>query len=261
MDISSAALNSLTDKSKAAETKAAQGYDQFLKLLTTQLQYQDPLDPMDSSEFTNQLVQFSQVEQAIISNQKQDALIALQATGQVGTAIGYIGKSIYYQGSNVYFDPTNTTSKMRIGYTMDSIPKTATMRILDADKNVIRAMPLPTGTSTGNMVWDGKDDQGNVVKAGVYTVQIDALSDTGKAVKGYTGVPATVLGVEQINGDIYLTLDGDRQVMASKILSVTTPDKAEVVTPTPEGGGGTDTSDNDTGGSGNTPDPEDPETT
>ncbi len=68
---------------KAAKTnqsglKLADDMQQFLTLLTTQLQNQDPLSPMDSTEFTNQLVQFSQVEQQITSNQKLDSLLALQ---------------------------------------------------------------------------------------------------------------------------------------------------------------------------------------
>jgi len=63
-----------TDAQKTTASKASlsQDFDDFLQLLTTQLQNQDPLNPMDSNEFTNQLVQFSQVEQQINSNQKLD---------------------------------------------------------------------------------------------------------------------------------------------------------------------------------------------
>jgi flagellar basal-body rod modification protein FlgD len=73
--------SSATTSTEASSAKLTQSYDSFLKLLTTQLQNQDPLSPMESSEFTNQLVQFSQVEQQISQNTKLDKLVSLQKPG------------------------------------------------------------------------------------------------------------------------------------------------------------------------------------
>lgn len=77
--------------------KLAEDFDQFLNLLTTQLQNQDPLNPMDSNEFTNQIVQFSQVEQAINTNQKLDSLVSLQLASISGAALNYVGMDISYR--------------------------------------------------------------------------------------------------------------------------------------------------------------------
>ena len=82
----------------------AEDFDQFLILLTTQLQNQDPLNPMDSTEFTNQLVQFSQVEQAINQNQKLDDLVSLQLGSVSSVALGYVGLDVNYISSDMNFD-------------------------------------------------------------------------------------------------------------------------------------------------------------
>ena len=84
---------SITDSASLAET-----FDTFLTLLTTQLQYQDPLDPMDTNEFTSQLVEFTSVEQAMATNKKLDSLIALQNSMQINDAVGYIGKTVGADG-------------------------------------------------------------------------------------------------------------------------------------------------------------------
>jgi flagellar basal-body rod modification protein FlgD len=217
--VSSATLQGLANKSAAANTNVAQGYDQFLTLLTTQLKNQDPLDPMDSSQFTDQLVQFSQVEQAIISNQKMDALLQVQNNSLLSNSLQYIGKDIYYKGDSVYMNG----SSVRVGYTLDSAPTVgATMRFEDANGATVRTYGLGTDT-TSNIVWDGKDDNGNTVAAGVYKVVVDALDSSNNPITSYTGVPAHVLGVETSGGAVKLSLDGDRQMNAVDVLSVTVP--------------------------------------
>ena len=81
--------------SAAADSNRLSGdFDQFLTLLTTQLQHQDPLEPLDSNEFVNQLVSFSQVEQAIKSNKQLESLLAMQTTGQAMGALSYIGHTV-----------------------------------------------------------------------------------------------------------------------------------------------------------------------
>jgi len=79
----------------------AEDFTQFLTLLTTQLQNQDPLSPLDSNEFTNQLVQFSQVEQGINTNSKLDDLLSLQLNGAATSALGYVGLDVQYVSAEV----------------------------------------------------------------------------------------------------------------------------------------------------------------
>ena len=95
MDVS--AISALTNQptaSENAEKTLSESFDTFLTLLTTQLRYQDPLEPMDSAEFTHQLVQFSQVEQSISTNTNLEKLLGYQGANQAVAAISYIGTSV-----------------------------------------------------------------------------------------------------------------------------------------------------------------------
>lgn len=219
MEITSGALDRLASNTGTSTDKVAQTYSDFLRLLTTQLQHQDPLDPTDTNEFTNQLVQFSQVEQQISSNQKFDVMLQLQNNSLATASIGYIGKDVFYRGDTV----ANEGDALKVGYTMDASPASAKLRIVDEDKVTVRTFELPAGTSTGNIEWDGKDDNGVATEHGVYSIQIDALDADGKSITTYAGVPARVVGVETIDGTVYLALNGDRQVRAIDVLSVSMP--------------------------------------
>lgn len=232
--ISAAALDSLAGKTSAATTKAAETYNQFLLLLTTQLQNQDPLDPMESAEFTNQLVQFSQVEQAILGNEKLDTLLSQTNANQMGQSLGYIGKSVYYKGDTVYYDGDT----LRIGYAIDGDSKTAAMRILDEDGQTIRTMEITPGNTSGSLEWDGKDDFGQEVsKDKVYSVRVDALSKTDEPIDTYTGVPADVTGVETLDGVLFLALNGERRIEAATVLSISERGEAPDLTPDDTEGG------------------------
>ena len=105
--VSNVTINTALDqqsKTAAAQDKLATDFSQFLSLLTTQLQHQDPLSPMDTTEFTNQLVAFTGVEQQINTNQKLDSLVSLQLGNAMGSALGYVGLDVSYISSEFYND-------------------------------------------------------------------------------------------------------------------------------------------------------------
>ncbi|NBX65989.1 MAG: flagellar hook capping family protein [Proteobacteria bacterium] len=221
--VSSSTLSALATSTGDAKKKAADTYNQFLILLTTQLKNQDPLDPMESQEFTNQLVQFSQVEQAIIGNEKLDSMLNQHNSNQIGQSIGYIGKDVYFKGNTVH----NEGHDFKIGYAIDGVSKDAKLRVIDKNNQVIRTLNIPTGTLSGNVTWDGKDEFGAAVALNEnYTLRLDALNAANEPLKSYTGVPAHVEGVETLDGVLYLALNGDRRVEATSVLSVTEPDGA-----------------------------------
>lgn len=236
--ISAAALESLSGKTTAATTKAGETYNQFLKLLTTQLQNQDPLDPMESAEFTNQLVQFSQVEQAILSNEKMDTLLQQTNANQMGQSLNYIGKSVYYNGDTVYYEG----DKLRVGYAIAGDSKSAKMRILGEDGQTIRTMDITAGNTSGSLEWDGKDDYGQeAARNKTYKVRVDALSKTDTPIDTFTGVPANVTGIETLDGVLYLALNGERRIESSQALSISERGSGQdVPTPTSTGGSNDD---------------------
>src|SRR5215203_4045443 len=85
--------------SGAVDKKTIAGnFDAFLKLLTTQLKNQNPLDPLDTNQFTQQLVQFAQVEQQLKQNEQLAALVSLEKTAQATTALAYVGQTVAVDG-------------------------------------------------------------------------------------------------------------------------------------------------------------------
>ena len=210
-----------TDAQKTANaTKGlAKDFDDFLTLLTTQLQNQDPLNPMDSSEFTNQLVQFSQVEQQINGNQKLDSLLALQLSTATSAAMGYVGKDISYISSEAYFDGTNPVD---LTYSLSGAASTATMRIENEDGETVYSKDVNPATGKNTVTWDGKDQDGNILKSGSYTVHIDALNADGAAVSSTIVTKGRVHGIETQDGAIML-LVGDRAVSMGNVLNASIP--------------------------------------
>ena len=227
--ISSTTLSSLTGKTTDATKKASETYTQFLTMLTTQLQNQDPLDPTDSNEFTNQLVQFSQVEQQILGNEKLDALLTQNSNNQIGQSLSYIGKDIYYKGDSAYFDGTKS---LKFGYAIDGEAEISALHIYDSNEQLVKTLTDPAGTTSGSVTWDGTDNDGNTLAAGTYTLVLDALDADGAAVDTYTGVPGHVDGVETVDGVLYLALTGDTRVDATSVLSISDPDTTTTTTGT-----------------------------
>lgn len=197
----------------------AEDFSQFLKLLTTQLQNQDPLAPMDSTEFTNQLVQFSQVEQQINSNQKLDSLLALQLSSVSSIGLGYVGMDISYVSSEMNYDGTKPVT---INYALSEEAVTSKVNIYDAEGELVYSGDAPKDTGTNSFTWNGTTTAGQPVEAGTYTVKIDALNKDDKPITNSTVVSGHVRGIETQNGIVYV-LVGDRAVAISSIVNATTP--------------------------------------
>src|SRR5882672_6372146 len=95
---SASATKPIVDKQSLASN-----FTTFLQLLTTQLKNQNPLDPLDTNQFTQQLVQFAQVEQQMKSNDQLATLVALQKTAAATTALAYVGATVVVDGSKTEF--------------------------------------------------------------------------------------------------------------------------------------------------------------
>lgn len=211
------------DAIKTANQKVTLSNDfgDFLRLLTTQLQNQDPLSPMDANEFTNQLVQFSQVEQQINSNQKLDNLVALNLSSAMSQAIGYVGLDASYISNELNYDGS---TPVKVTYSTDTVPAQGTLRILDHDGVSIYESDVAGKTGKNELIWDGKDKFGQTVAGGTYTVQIDALDPDNKAIKSTVVVQGRVRGLETQDGQIFL-LVGERAVPLANVLNAAQPEQ------------------------------------
>ncbi|WP_439815529.1 flagellar hook assembly protein FlgD [Zavarzinia sp. CC-PAN008] len=202
-------------KSATAGATLATTFDTFLTLLTTQLQNQDPLNPMDSAEFTNQLVNFSGVEQQINTNSNLENLITLVKGTQAQQAAAYIGKT-------VNLDSDTAALKNGAAYWSYDLEDTAKVTVLTITNSSGQTVWQETGeTAAGrhDLTWDGKDASGTALPDGSYTLTVSALTDAGVPVKTDIAVTGRVSAVEVADGETYVVVDGNR-VKLSDVTSI-----------------------------------------
>ena len=197
----------------------AEDFSQFLTLLTTQLQNQDPLSPMDSTEFTNQLVQFSQVEQQINSNKKLDNLVQLQLASVSNVALGYVGLDISYISAEANYDGGTPVT---INYSLSDPAYEAKINIYDEEGELVYNGAIPKEAGRHEFVWNGTTTGGTPVEEGTYTIKIDAIDADEEPIQTSTAVSGRVRGIEQQNG-VVLVLVGERAVPISNILQARVP--------------------------------------
>jgi flagellar basal-body rod modification protein FlgD len=180
-----------TKKAAAGQQQLTADKTQFLTLLTAQLKNQDPLSPMDSTQFTNQLVQYSAVEQQININSNLATLITLTQQSVLSGASNYVGKAI---------QATSDTAPLQNGslnasYTLSANSQSTTIVIRDATGNVVHSQQGQTKAGTYTLSWDGKTAGGEQMPDGAYTVTITALGQANKPVDTTTTVYGTVTSV------------------------------------------------------------------
>jgi len=217
MDITSiggaAAIDTATDTSR---NKLAKDLDSFLTLLTSQLKNQDPLSPMDSTEFTNQLVQFAQVEQAINSNESLTSLISLSQQNIITNSVNYMGKTVEATSNQVPLQD----GKAKMAYGLDADAQSVAIVVRNAAGNIVYSTTGEKTAGVHPLEWDGKDSNGIQQPDGTYEIQVTALGKDNEPVESYTTVFGRVTGVTTKDGKTLLVMD-KLGVPVDKILSVT----------------------------------------
>lgn len=221
IDTSSNTVNSTAtaNQASAAGTSLASlgnDYQNFLKLLTIQLQNQDPTQPMDTDKMTQQLVAFTGVEQQILTNNNLESLKSLQQQSAAGAAVGYIGHQVEYAGNEVALLPDQSAY---FSYTLDSEAASAEVHIFDASGNEVRAVAGPTDKGTNKIEWDGKDQNGTELDPGLYTVYVIPKDADGNKMDYDMTVQGYVEGVESQDDGTYLHV-GTNLLPLSKVLGV-----------------------------------------
>lgn len=203
-DIETIASLTGNNTSSASQSRVSFGddFDDFLTLLTTQLQNQDPLEPTDTTEFTNQLVLFAGVEQNIEQNGNLESLIALQTQNQAVGALGYIGQDVEAEGNIFTIEEGETPT---LSYELDDTAANAAITISNAAGDVVFVGAVDTEFGEHNFVWDGVGANGASVPAGAYTFQINAVNADQQAVGVKTSTRNRVDGVESGDDGTFLT--------------------------------------------------------
>jgi flagellar basal-body rod modification protein FlgD len=215
---STTAANGANASASEAGAKLADTFDNFLKLLTTQLQHQDPLAPMDSNEFTQQLVQFTNVEQNIATNRNLEEMLSLLQLGRTSAAVDHLGKIIEVTGNRV------PLLEGQAQWTYE-LPETAESVTLTITNELGRQVWSGTGAASigrHNFIWDGADSAGNPLSDGVYSLLVAARNAKGEEITSVIGASGKVTGVE-FDGEEAILLVGDLSVPLSEVRKVTLP--------------------------------------
>jgi flagellar basal-body rod modification protein FlgD len=166
----------------------ANNFMAFLQLLTTQLQNQNPLEPLDTNQFTQQLVQFAQVEQQLRSNDQLETLVALQKSTQASAALDFVGKTVVISGATTHLGADGTTV-----WTFSSPkPASATVTIKDSTGQTAFSSNYAINSGRQDFVWDGRGTNGQRWPAGNYTMSITAKDANGQTVAITTDVQGIV---------------------------------------------------------------------
>ncbi|MBK1697703.1 flagellar hook assembly protein FlgD [Rhodovibrio salinarum] len=198
-----------------SQGKLAEDFDTFLNILVTQLNNQDPLEPMKSQEFTNQLVQFSTVEQAIATNEKLDQMLQAQSGNRATQAVNYIGKEIVIDGNQVQL----TGDGADFSYGLEEDADAVTIEITNADGEVVRTLQGDTGAGQHDVSWDGESTAGDELPEGVYNLQVYAVDGDEKTVNASIKTRGEVTGFEVRDEQIYFQV-GDVEVPFEQVTAV-----------------------------------------
>ncbi|MGO4711467.1 flagellar hook assembly protein FlgD [Bradyrhizobium sp. 2TAF24] len=202
----------------------ADNFQTFLTLLTTQLKNQNPLDPLDTNQFTQQLVQFAQVEQQLKSNTQLTTLVNIEKAAQSTQALAFVGSTVVVDGSSTSLAKNASTGKSTASWNFNS-PKsaTATMTITNSVGQTVYSGNFSLNSGNASFVWDGKGNDGTQWPDGTYTMNVTAKDGSGQSVAVSTQIQGVVDSVDLTASPALLSIGGQ---------SYTTDKVKRVVRPT-----------------------------
>jgi flagellar basal-body rod modification protein FlgD len=216
---------SSTSSGASSRAGIADNFDTFLSLLTAQLKNQNPLDPLDTNAFTQQLVQFSSVEQQLKTNDFLSALVNSNVNSVQTNAVAYIGKTVAADGVRSELVNGNAVWNFSL-----KDAATATVTIKDQNGNTVYTETGALQAGAGQFTWNGKTSTGGKAPDGSYSISMTGTNAEGKTVPISTQFTGVVTGVDFTGSEPVLLLGSTRVNLSGiKIITATAP-----TTPTPD---------------------------
>lgn len=198
-----------------AASGLADNFDTFLTLLTEQLQNQDPLNPMDSQQFVQQLVQFSSVEQQIASNQSLETILALQTANARMSATDYVGRDVTVSTPLSVLE----NGAAEWSYSLPRQASTSELMITNESGRVVATLSGQTGGGVHELTWNGRDAVGNQAPPGIYSLTVVAKDSEGARIEAPVRVTRHVTGVEMSSDDVMVEM-GALRAPAGAVIAV-----------------------------------------
>ena len=186
-----AATQSAASQTAQSQQQLATNMNTFLELLTAQLQHQDPLNPMDTSQFTNQLVLFAQVQQQIDINQNLESMMSSQNSSALASSANYLGTGVTAVSSSLPLQNSDST----FYYTTPSDAASVSIVITDSAGNIVETMTGSPAPGTHTATWNGSEISGGKATDGTYGLTVTATGTNGSTTQLDTAVSGTVTAV------------------------------------------------------------------
>lgn len=213
MEITGTNFAQPVSRSQQSTLGLANDFETFLSLLTTQLENQDPLDPLDTNEFTDQLVQFSGVEQQIQTNQNLELLSAQLNAATTANMASFLGRGAVIDSNIADHLETGATWEYQLAGTADI----STLRVMNADGETVFETPgaLPEGRHVFH--WDGRDVDGNVLPPGSYSLEVETTTADGANIGNEVFAAEIIREIDMSGGVPFFTV-GSTRVTQDEIL-------------------------------------------
>ena len=214
----------MSGQTQSSTAALDENYDLFLSVLTAQLENQSPLDPTDTDEMTSQLIEYSQAEQQILTNQYLENLVLSTNNEAADTALAFIGKDVTYNGATQDYGGESVSWSMDVPEQAESL----TFQIFDENGlKVYETTESPEPGASYQFVWDGSTGANGEASAGSYTLEVDATQKDGSTVP--VDLQATGRATEVIwsSGAPELVLDNGATIGLDAIVSARDPDASD----------------------------------
>lgn len=190
---------------------------QFLNLLVTELQNQNPLDPTNSTDFINQLTSYANFDQQQTLNSNMGTLVSSLNSLLTLNSSNYIGQTVTAKTDT----GTLKDGQISFGYSLESAASDVTLSVKDSSGNTVWTGSGTTTSGTNSFTWDGTATDGTqLTDGGQYTLSVSATDSTGQSVYGYTTVTGKVTSIDNSSGTPMLNI-GSTSVSTSNVIGVT----------------------------------------
>lgn len=208
------ALTPPTDTGSQAQNNINANFDLFVSMLTAQARNQDPLNPMDGAEYTNQLVQYSMVEQQMKSIEKMEDQLAQLKTQSASQFVNYIGKDVTANGSTTQLANDSATWNLKSG-----AEGSASIKIRNSDGAVVYSQDLTLKEGDNSFIWNGVGTNGVKQQDGAYSIEIVTEDARGQAFTVQAQIKGRVDAVDFASGNVVLKM-GDVEIPVGNITGV-----------------------------------------
>ena len=204
--------------SEANSSALSSDFNTFLKMLTAQARYQDPMDPIDSSAYAAQLAQFSMVEQQVKTNDALAALYGQNSENSVASLASWVGMEAravapaYFDGGPITVSPNPAAVSDRVD-----------LVVYDKDGNEVQRTTVPI--SAEPIEWTGVDENGDLFSEGTYSFKIESFKDDELILNEMAEVYGEVAEAQLQNGQVVLIMEGGQAILSTSVTGLRAADR------------------------------------